>query len=145
MYMSSSRCGTTKGRLGHVGDKSEENSRQERRQGHNTLLVKTMMLTEFFLSLPSQFPLRHCRGERRISILWSTLFPPTLSLSTSLSVIPTSPQKGDALQWCSLRQLGPAVYPQSKQEHAGRSCLFTKHWQKVRLLRDTQLQIREQL
>lgn len=80
---------------------------------------------------------RHCRGERRISALWSSLIPP--SLSTSLY----QPQKCDALQCCILRRLLPAVYPSARQEHAGRSCDIIQPRQEVRLPKDAQLQLRE--
>lgn len=87
-------------------DRGEERAREGRRQGHNG--TKTMMLTEFRPSPACQpsrpvSSVRHCRGDRPISALWFTLVPPTLS--PPLCITPTSPQKCDALQCCTLRRL----------------------------------------
>uniref|UniRef100_A0A3Q1GCH5 Thy-1 cell surface antigen n=1 Tax=Acanthochromis polyacanthus TaxID=80966 RepID=A0A3Q1GCH5_9TELE len=69
------------------------------------------MMTDFHTQKqPAQLmsSVSHCRGERRISALWSTLIPPTLP--PPLCAAPASSQKCDALQCCTLRRLPSAVY-----------------------------------
>lgn len=86
------------------------------------LLLKTMMLTEFFPSpaRPARHvsSVRHCRGERRISALWSALIPPTLS--PPLCIAPTSTQKCEALHCCTLKQLPPAAAVYSPEQTGAR-------------------------
>lgn len=96
-----------------------ERERKQKTQGHHTLLVKTMTLTEFCpqsVCFPAQCPPSDTLQRRKTNQRPPVHPHPSHPAPTSRCVAASSSQKWDALQCCTLRRRLPAAHYRRRQE-----------------------------